>query len=186
MNNMKAIGILVFCVTLISQICAQSSEPLMFGPQERNKWGIETNGLQCSLQCTKPEILEGQPAQLILKVRNVSKTTRKYHISSCCGPTFKVIASFRNGQVMNFADLEQQEHHPHPVTHWIELQPEKMNEHKYDLRIAQFLREKYLFIDPELGAPLDQYGELSLKFIINNVESNTVEIQVKESPNNGM
>jgi len=54
------------------------------------------------------------------------------------------------------------------------------------LRIAQFLREKYLFIDPELGAPLDQYGELSLKFIINNVESNTVEIQVKESPNNGM
>ncbi len=177
---MNTIIILVFCVTLISQICAQTSEPPTSAPQERNMWGIEANGLQCSLRCTKPEVSKGQPAQLVLKMRNVGKTARNYHISGCCGPTFKIIASFRNGHVMNFGDLEQQEHHPYPVTHWIELQPDKMNEHKFNLRIGQFLKEKYLFIDPELGAELDQYGELSLRFVINNVESNTVQITVKE------
>jgi hypothetical protein len=176
---MNPIVILIFCTALVSNICAQLSEPQRSASRDTTKREIEKNDLKCSLRCTEAEVFEGKPAQLILKVRNVGKTDKNYHITDCCGPTIKIIASFRNGQVLNFADLQQQEHHPHPVTHWIELPPDGMNEHEYNLRINQFLKEDYLFIDPELGAPLYQYGKLSLRIVVNNVESNIVEITVR-------
>lgn len=175
---MSRIVIAVFCTILLTEISGLSSEP---PPciQETETWGAETNGLQCSLHCTKQEVSEGQTVQLVLEVRNVGKVARRYHVSSCCGPTFKVIATFLDGSMLNFTDLEQQEHHPHPVIHWVELSPGEAREHKFDLRIGQFMKQRYVFIGPELGASLNRNGELTVRFVLNGLQSNTIRLVVK-------
>lgn len=166
-----------FCVILVTAIfCRPSALPP--GTQEGETWGPETNGLRCSLQSTKQEVCEGEAVQLLLKVCNVGKVARRYHVSSCCGPTFEVIATFQDGSLLNFIDLEQQEHHPHPVIHWIELGPGEVSEHNFDLRIGQFMKQRYVFIDPELGVSLHRNGELTLRFVLSQLRSNAIKLVI--------
>lgn len=175
----RIVVVSLFGLSLVQMSCLPP-EPAHSGVRAAQTWGEEANGLQCSLQCTKQQVSEEQVAELILRVRNVGKAARKYHVSSCCGPTFKVVATFQDGFVLDFADLVQQEHHPCGVINWIDLRAGETKEHKLALRVGQFLGQRYMFVGPELGAQLDHYGRLTVGIIVDNVQSNTVGMEIEE------
>lgn len=177
MGNISVV--FLFGLSLVQMSCLPP-KPARSGAHAAQTWGAEANGLRCSLQCTKQHVSEEQVAELILRVRNVGKAARKYHVSSCCGPSFKVVATFQDGFVLDFADLAQQEHHPCGVINWIDLRPGETRQHKLALRVARFLGQRYMFVGPELGARLDHYGRLTVGIILDNVQSNTVSMEIKE------
>jgi len=177
---MRKITVVFFFGFFLVQMSCLPSKPSRSGNRAIETWGAETNGLQCSLQCSVQNVSEGQAAELILRVHNVGKEARKYHISSCCGPTFKVVATFQDGSVLNFTDLVQQEHHPCGIINWIDLRPAETKEHKLELRVGRFLGQRYMFVGPELGAPLDHYGRLTIRIVLNDIQSNTISIEIVE------
>ena len=161
-------------------MACQVSEVIPSAASQPESWGKTVNGLKSSLSCSEKYVAEGRPVRLILRVRNVSESLQKYSVSSCCGPTFKVIASFKTNSPLEFADLVQQEHHPCGVADWIELRPGEVKQHQFALKVGQFLRNNYLFLGPELGVPLKQYGELSLRLDLKGLVSNPITINIIE------
>ena len=109
----RSIAITAACLLLFDG-CARRTPP--------EEWGEAVNGLQCSLSCSRRTVSARRPGTLVLKVRNVGQTPARYSVERCCGPTFKVRATFEDGTSLHFADVEQQEH-PCGVTDWIALRP---------------------------------------------------------------
>jgi len=179
-NMMSRVFVVSFFGLSLAQMSCLPSKPARSGTQAVETWGAEADALQAGLQCTNHQVSEEQPAELILRVRNVGRAARKYHVSSCCGPTFKVIATFQDGSALSFADLVQQEHHPCGVINWIDLRAGETKEHKLEFRVGRFLGQRYVFVGRELGAPFDHCGRLAIRIIVDNVQSNTVSMDIKE------
>jgi hypothetical protein len=175
------------CTLALLASCRREDEPetsVTSNPQEilahqDAPWGADKAGFQCSIACSSLVVTPSKPADLSLRVRNHGDAPVQYHIDTCDGPTYQIQASWPNGTVVKFSDLEQQEHHPCGVTNWISLAVGKTNLHTLAIRTGTFLKDEYLFIGPELGSPIEQYGLLDMKLTLMDIESNTIQLDIK-------
>ncbi len=165
----RSIAITAACLLLFDG-CARRTPP--------EEWGEAVNGLQCSLSCSRRTVSARRPGTLVLKVRNVGQTPARYSVERCCGPTFKVRATFEDGTSLHFADVEQQEH-PCGVTDWIALRPGAVKEHRFEFVVRKFLRSDSLFVGHELAGRLERRGQLDLLLQLGQTASNVVRIKVR-------
>lgn len=189
MRTEKLLGILI-CTIAVSA-CGQKAGTSKPAPRRKVEaktaanekkpadWGPAGKQIQCRLECSEEKIGDQEEGELTLWVRNITPAVARYHISNCCGPTFKVIARWEDGKSLDFFDAEQQEHDPCGQVDWLTLKPGETRKHVMRFARGAFSREEGLFVGRECVGILNQYGRLSMTIRVgDDAETNPVVVDV--------
>lgn len=100
--------------------------------------------------------------RITLRVANASDGEFTYALESCDGPLYALDARLEDGTRLEFHDVLQQEHNPHPVVYHLTLAPNESRDRELDVRVEDFVSSTWLFFGPELGAELPRAARVHL------------------------